>query len=117
MKYLGLWSRWHRYDSNGIKHIKKFKIDEVPSPLKDEGFTEWTRGTGPLSPQHRQKLAVALRNVCLGVPKSEEQKLKMREAKLGVPKSDEHRENMRKAWERRRKREYEERKLRRQVNG
>ena len=28
MKYKGLWSRWYRYDKNGIKHIKKFKIDE-----------------------------------------------------------------------------------------
>ena len=117
MKYQGLWSRWHRYDKNGIKHIKKFKIDETPSPLQDEGFSEWIRGTGPLSPQHRRNVANALRNICLGVPKTEEQKLKMREAKLGVPKSLEHRENMRKAWERRRKREYEERKLRRQVTG
>ena len=102
MKYKGLWSRWYRYDKNGIKHIKKFKIDEIPSPNVDEGFTEWVRGTGPLAPQHRRKIAIALRSLCLGVPKTEEQKQKMREAKLGVPKSLEHRENMRKAWVRRR---------------
>ena len=107
MKYQGLWSRWHRFDDNGVKQIKKFSIDEVPSPLQEPGYTEWRRGTGPLSQVHRQNVAEALRAACKGVPKTPEQKAKMRAAKLGVPKSPEHRESMRKAWERRRQRELE----------
>jgi hypothetical protein len=38
-----------------------------------------------------------------GVPKSIEQKQKMRLAKLGVPKSDSHKQNLRKAWENRKR--------------
>ena len=108
MKYQGLWSRWHRFDINGVKHIKKFSIDEVPTPLQESGFTEWRRGTGPLSPTHRQNVAEALRAACKGVPKTPEQKEKMRQAKLGKPKSESHKESMRKAWERRRQRELSE---------
>lgn len=74
----------------------------MPVPLQENGFSEWIRGTGPLSPEHRENVAKALRAVCKGVPKSVEQKEKMRLAKLGVPKSESHKESMRKAWIRRR---------------
>ena len=102
MKYKGCWSRWHRFDDNGVKQIKKFGIDETPSPLIMPGFTEWRRGTGPLNPEHYKNVSTAVRAFSLGVPKSAEQKEKMRLAKLGKPKSDQHRENMRKAWARKR---------------
>lgn len=102
MKYKGCWSRWHRFDSNGVKYIRKFKIDQRPNPLLEPGYTEWTRGTGPLAPDHYNNVANALRKFSLGVPKTPEQKKKMSLAKLGKPKTLEHRENMRKAWARKR---------------
>lgn len=96
------WTRWHRYDDNGNKFIKRFELNDDPSHIVDEGFTQWKRGTGPLQPEQYQNVVNAIRKVCLGVPKSPEQREKMRQAKLGVPKSEEHKKNMSKAWEKRR---------------
>ena len=107
MKYKGMWSRWHRYDSNGNKMIRKFELNETPSPLLEEGYTEWTRGTGPLSPEHYENLTNAVKAFSTGVPKSEEQKEKMRLAKLGVPKTEEHKKNMSLAWKKKRQAKYQ----------
>jgi len=87
-----LWSRWHCYDSNNKKLVKRFEINEVPETLP--GHTIWMRGTGPHTPQARQNIGDSVRRVCLGVPKSESQKMKMSLAKKGKPKSLEHRKNM-----------------------
>ena len=92
--YQGLWSRWHRFDTNGVKYIKKFNIGETPTPIEEQGFSEWHRGTGPLSESHYNNVSAALRNLSLGKPKSPETKLKMSMAKRGKPKSPEHRRNM-----------------------
>lgn len=102
MKYKGYWSRWHRFDANGIKQIKKFEINETPNPLQIPGYTEWRRGCGPLSPEHYENVVNAVRAFAKGRPKTPEQIEKMRLAKLGKPKSLEHRENMKKAWARKR---------------
>jgi hypothetical protein len=91
---LGLWSRWYRFDSKGIKYIRKFQIDEIPTPLHEEGYTQWKRGTGPLTHENYLKLSNKLREVHTGVPKTEQTKQLMRKAKLGVPKTMEHRKNM-----------------------
>lgn len=107
-KYKGLWSRWHRYDDNGYKHIKKFKIDETPDPLVEEGYTMWQRGTGKLTEEHYKNVTTAVRNACVGVPKTPEQKEKMRRAKLGVPKSEEHKKNMKLSWQKKRQERYQE---------
>jgi len=93
--------RYHRYDQNNIKYIKRFELDQIPPP-SENGFTEWMRGTGQHSVDSLNNIVTAVRKACLGVPKSPEQKLKMRLAKLGVPKTEEHKESMRKAWEYRR---------------
>lgn len=106
MKYQGLWSRWHRYDTVGTKYIKKFGIDEVPTPIVEEGYSEWRRGTGPLEPEHYNNVANAVRAFSKGVPKSPEQREKMRLAKLGKPKSLEHRNNMSATWQRKRTERY-----------
>ena len=106
MKYQGLWSRWHRFDNDGVKYIKRFGLNETPHPLIENGYTQWARGTGPLAPDHYENVANALRKFCKGVPKSIEQKQKMREAKLGVPKSEEHKQKMRDTWKRRRTEKY-----------
>jgi hypothetical protein len=94
--------RYHRYDIYGTKYIKRFELNELPKNIIDEGYTEWIRGTGPHHPDALNNVINGVRKACLGVPKSPEQKEKMRQAKLGVPKSQEHKDNMRKSWERRR---------------
>lgn len=98
-----LWSRWHRYDSKGVKYIKKFEINETPAPSIEEGFTEWKRGTGPLSPEQYINITTAVRAFSKGIPKSPETKYKMSVAKKGIPKSEQHKQNMRDAWARRKR--------------
>jgi hypothetical protein len=94
--------RYHRYDQNNIKYIKRFELNNIPSSVPDEGYTAWIRGTGPHHPEALNNVINGVRRACKGVPKSPEQKEKMRQAKLGVPKTQEHKDNMRKSWERRR---------------
>ena len=73
-----------------------------PTNIPDEGYTCWTKGTGPHSPEAYLKVSEGIRKACKGVPKTPEQKEKMRQAKLGVPKTEEHKINMRKSFERKR---------------
>lgn len=94
--------RYHRYDKNNTKYIKRFEFNDVVPTVADHGFTQWIRGTGPHSEEGLINVAEGLRRACLGVPKPPEQREKMRQAKLGVPKSQEHKDNMRKSWYRRR---------------
>lgn len=96
------WTRWHRFDTQGNKYIKRFETYDDPSNLIEEGYTQWNRGTGPLAPEQYNNVVNAIRKSCKGIPKTETQKEKMRLAKLGKPKSEEHRKNMSKAWEKRR---------------
>jgi len=96
------YTRYHRYDSNGVKHIKRFELGVVPIDTLDEGYSAWIRGTGPFAPEALHNVTEGIRKACTGVPKTPEQKQKMREAKLGVPKTQEHRDNMRKSWYKRR---------------
>lgn len=96
-----LWARWHRFDNNGVKYIRKFNIDELPTPLIEPGYTEWKRGTGPLNQQQLINITRAVRESHLGVPKTEKTKYKMSVAKKGVPKSEQHKQSMRDAWARR----------------
>jgi hypothetical protein len=88
------YSRWHRFDNNGVKYIMKCDVDKHPEPLQCEGFTQWTRGTGPHSPEALKNIQEGLRKACLGVPKKESTKQKMRNAKLGKRKSLETRQRM-----------------------
>lgn len=106
MQFKGMWSRWHRYDDEGVKHIKKFGSDEIPKPLIEQGYTEWRRGTGPMSPEQYENVTTAVKKACIGIPKTPEQKHKMRLAKLGVPKSVEHRKNMSLAWKKKKQAQY-----------
>jgi hypothetical protein len=94
--------RYHRYDSNNVKYIKRFELGQTPSNIAEPGYTVWVRGTGPHKPEALINVVNGVRKACLGVPKTPEQKEKMRQAKLGVPKTQEHKDNMRKSWERRR---------------
>jgi hypothetical protein len=96
------WTRWHRYADNGDKQIKRFENHQDPSTIVEEGYTSWVRGTGKLSNEHYNNVVTAIRAVCKGVPKTDEQKQKMRDAKLGVPKTEEHKKNMSLAWHKRR---------------
>jgi hypothetical protein len=94
--------RYHRYDNNGTKYIKRFELNNLPSDTSEEGYTRWVRGTGKPSEQALNNVINGVRKACVGVPKTPEQKEKMRQAKLGIPKTEEHKLNMRKSWERRR---------------
>jgi hypothetical protein len=94
--------RYHRFDTNNVKYIKRFELHEVVPSIAEQGYTVWTRGTGPHDPVALNNVINGVRKACVGVPKSPEQREKMRQAKLGVPKSQEHKDNMRKSWERRR---------------
>jgi hypothetical protein len=96
------WTRWHRYADNGDKQIKRYENHQDPSTIVEEGYTSWVRGTGKLSNEHYNNVVTAIRAVCKGVPKTDEQKQKMRDAKLGVPKTEEHKKNMSLAWHKRR---------------
>lgn len=99
--------RYHRYDQNNVKYIKRFELNEIP-PSKEDGFTEWMRGTGQHSAVSLNNIVNGVRKACLGVPKTPEHKLKMSLAKRGVPKSQEHKDNMRKAWEHRKQLQLQE---------
>jgi hypothetical protein len=101
--------RYHRYDQNNVKYIKRFELNDVVPTTADEGFTQWTRGTGPFDPQALANVTEGLRKACLGVPKPPETREKMRLAKLGVPKSQEHKDSMRKSWYRRKELELAQR--------
>jgi len=94
--------RYHRFDTNNVKYIKRFELHDIVPTQAEEGFTVWTRGTGPHDPVALNNVINGVRKACVGVPKTPEQKEKMRQAKLGVPKTQEHKNNMRKSWERRR---------------
>ena len=94
--------RYHRYDTNNVKHIKRFELNEVVPTTPEPGYSAWTRGTGPHNPDALNNVQNGVRKACLGIPKSPEQKYKMSIAKLGIPKTEEHKLSMRKSWERRR---------------
>ena len=93
--------RYHRFDQNNVKYIKRFELTDTVPTEPEEGFTEWRRGTGPHSELALFNVIEGVRKACLGVPKPPETKEKMRQAKLGVPKTQEHKDNMRKSWYRR----------------
>jgi hypothetical protein len=90
----GTTSRWHRFDAQGNKQVRVFGINEIPDPLKEPCYTEWCRGNGPFSEEGLASLRKANSAAHKGVPKSEEQRAKMRAAKLGVPKTEAHRKAM-----------------------
>ena len=96
------WTRWHRFDDKGNKYIKRFELNEQPEIMIEEGYTEWKRGTGPLTGEQYENVSNAVRAASKGKPKTPEQKEKMRLAKLGVPKSEDHKKALSKAWEIRR---------------
>ena len=86
-------TRWYHIDPDtGKKVIRNFDVDATPGD-------PWKRGTGPHTPEARQKTIIANRKHFKGKPKSEEQKQKMREAKLGKKLTPAHCAKIAKAWE------------------
>ena len=89
-------TRWYKFDpQTGAKVIRRFDVDAAPGP-------EWTRGTGPHSPEAYAKTVENNRKHFKGKPKSAETRQKMREAKLGKKNSKEHCAKIAKAWEEKR---------------
>lgn len=99
------WSRWYCYDSNGIKIVKTFGIDVIPTQLNN--CSVWMRGTGPHTPEAKYNITRGVQLACAGVPKSPEQKRKMSLASKGKPKSLEHRKNMSISHKRRLREKYD----------
>ena len=92
-------TRYHCYNKDGKKIGKRVELGQTPVDLPDH--TPWIRGTGPFSPEARNKLTEVMRKRFCGVPKTAEQKEKMRVAKLGKPKSAAHIKAMCEAQQRR----------------
>ena len=92
--------RYHCYNKDGKKIGKRVEIGQTPVDLPDH--TPWIRGNGPFSPEALKSITQAIRLKFRGVPKSPEQKQKMRDAKLGKPKTAAHIANMKLAQQRRR---------------
>ena len=85
-------SRFHYFDQDGNKVIKRFPIGVTPGE-------PWLPGTGPHSEQAREKIIKHLKEK-VHKPKSAETKRRMSEAKLGKTFTPEHRANLRKAQQR-----------------
>ena len=98
MKKQPKYTRYHRYNSEGVKEIRRYDNGTYPPEVAEEGYTTWSRGTGPHSPEALVNVRNGIINACKGVPKTPEQKHKMSIAKLGVPKSAEHKENLRRSY-------------------
>jgi hypothetical protein len=76
-------TRWYSIEDGAVvRHV--VKPGDQPQP-------HWLRGMGPCDRTYADYLTSQRFS---GVPKSPEQKRKMRDAKLGVTKSDQHRRNM-----------------------
>jgi len=103
MKKVTQHTRWYRIEvATGRKEIRRFGVDETPSahPTHERMlFTEWKRGTGPHSAEALVKIRDHVEKTFKGVPKSENQREKMRQAKLGRKFTPEHRANMAKSWQ------------------
>lgn len=99
MKETKYWNRYYRY-VNGVKVIQKFNKDVDPNTTTE--YTDWVRGTGPLSNELLNRLTEINQKHWTNKPKSTEQKKKMAEASKGRKKSETHKASLRKAWETRR---------------
>ena len=93
--------RYHRYDQNNVKYIKRFELDNLPTEIIETGYTVWTRGTGKLNEQAYNNLVTAVKKACLGVPKSQSCREKMSKSHLGKRKTQSHKDNIRLAHQKR----------------
>lgn len=79
--------RLYHYIDNG-------KVIRVLLPIDQEPAPHLIKGMGPIDPAMKQKQRDTAKRNFAGIPKSPEQKLKMRQSKLGIPKSVEHKLKM-----------------------
>jgi len=86
-------TRWHYFDQDGNKVIKRFPIDATPGE-------PWQRGTGPHKPETRKFLREHLRERVHQRKVSDETKRKMSEAKKGKTFTPEHRAKLKQAQQR-----------------
>ena len=85
-------SRWHRIDpQSNEKIIRRFPVDATPP-------APWIRGTGPHTPEALAKVRAINAEHFKGVPKSANQREKMRQAKLGRKFTKEHRDALLASW-------------------
>mgnify|MGYP003654753672 FL=1 len=92
-------SRWHCFNiSTDAKMIRRFPVDETQPKQHNADFTPWVRGTGPHSDEALAKILYNNRKHFKGVPKSENQKEKLRQAHLGNKFTAEHRKKLSESW-------------------
>ena len=75
------------------KEAMRQKLKDAWTPERKAAFGQLVRERFATDPYYKECIAQSVR----GIPKSPEQKQKMREAKLDVPKSNDHRDAMRRA--------------------
>ena len=90
--------------STNQKVIRRFSVDEQQPTQHDADFTPWIRGTGPHNAEAKAKILAHIEKSFKGVPKSDNQKEKMRQAHLGRKFTPEHKAKLSESW--RGKREY-----------
>ena len=92
-------TRWHCFNiSTDAKMIRRFPVDETQPTQHDAQFTQWKRGTGPHSPEAKAKIQAHIEKSFKGVPKSVNQREKMRQAHLGRKFTAEHKAKLSASW-------------------
>ena len=92
-------TRWHCFNlATNAKMIRRFSVNETQPTQHNADFTQWVRGTGPHSPEAKAKIQAHIARSFKGVPKSDNQKEKMRQAKLGKKFTAEHRAKLTASW-------------------
>ena len=92
-------SRWHCFETaTNQKVIRRFSVDEVQPTQHSDEHTQWVRGTGPHSAEALAKVVYNNRKHFKGVPKTDNQREKMRQAKLGKKFTAEHKKKLADGW-------------------
>jgi len=92
-------TRWHCYNkATDQKVIRRFSVSETQPTQHDAQFTPWVRGTGPHSEEALAKIQAHIAKSFKGVPKSDNQKEKMRQAHLGRKFTPEHKAKLSASW-------------------
>tara|TARA_R110000803_G_scaffold152052_2_gene217113 strand:+ start:261 stop:665 length:405 start_codon:yes stop_codon:yes gene_type:complete len=92
-------TRWHCFEiATDQKVIRKFSVDATQPTQHSDAHTPWIRGTGPHTAEALAKVRENNEKHFKGVPKSDNQKEKMRQAHLGRKFTPEHKAKLVASW-------------------